>query len=198
LTINNLPGEVLLEIFASYRQGIDPYDSQWRKKYAWFNLAHVCRKWRAVMFASSSRLDLNIIVGPEKPGHIKTILSGHLPILIDYLRLYRPGDMTDSALWRMRAALRHRDRVREISFRGWNVIFGNSSGQPIITFPHWRVLSFTFHLATNRTSQPHFSRDQINQFCVFDVLHCTALPSHPYLDFYCPQRLSPTSLWRLQ
>jgi hypothetical protein len=115
---------VLLEIFASYRQGIDPYDSQWRKKYAWFNLAHVCRKWRAVMFASSSRLNLNIIVGPEKPGHIKTILSGHLPILIDYLRLYRPEDMTDSALWRMRAALRHRDRVREISFRGWNVTFG--------------------------------------------------------------------------
>jgi hypothetical protein len=69
----------------------------------------------------------------------------------------------------------------------------NSSGRPIITFPHWRALSFV-HMTTNRTSQPHFSGDQINPICVFDVLDCTALPSHPYPDCYCPQRLSPTSL----
>jgi hypothetical protein len=70
------------------------------------------------MFASSSRLDLIITVGPQKPGHIKTILSSPLPIFIDYKCLY--GDITGSALWRMRAALRHRDRVREISFEGSN------------------------------------------------------------------------------
>ena len=34
--INNLPDEVILEIFASYRQGIDPYDYQWSKKCVWF------------------------------------------------------------------------------------------------------------------------------------------------------------------
>ena len=96
----------------------------------WLNLAHVCRRWRAVMFASSSRLDLNIVLGPEKPGHIKTILSGHLPILINYWLLthfcgsYKLEDTTSSALWRMHAALKHRDRVREISFGGWDVIFG--------------------------------------------------------------------------
>jgi hypothetical protein len=92
----------------------------------WLNLARVCRRWRAVMFASSFRLDLSITVGPRKPGHIKTILSGHLPILIDYYhywRLYGLEDITGSALWRMRAALRHRDRVREISFRGCGLIF---------------------------------------------------------------------------
>jgi hypothetical protein len=120
--INRLPGEVLLEIFDYYRQSIDQYvyDHRWRRKYAWLNLAHVCRKWRAVIFASSSRLDLNIIVGPKKPGQIKRILSGHLPIFIDYLS---PGDITDSTLWRMRAALRHRDRLREISFGGNCAIF---------------------------------------------------------------------------
>jgi hypothetical protein len=121
--INGLPDEVLLEIFDFYRQGIIyrqgivlQYDDQWRKKYGWFNLAHVCRRWRAVMLASSSRLDINIVVGPEKPDNIKTILSGHLPILIDYLELWNLLDIvTDNALWRMRAALGHRDRVREIS-----------------------------------------------------------------------------------
>ena len=80
------------------------------------------------MFASYSHLDINIVVGPEKPGQLKATLSGHfLPILIDYSsRTNGPQtrrEITGSALWRMRAALRHRDRVREISFRGWDVDF---------------------------------------------------------------------------
>ena len=119
LTINHLPDEVLLEVFDSYRQGIGESDNQWRKKHAWFNLAHVCRRWRAVVFASSSRLDLNITVGPKNTGHIKTMLSGHLPILIDYYpgNLRRPiRAITGSALRRMHAVLRYHDRVREISF----------------------------------------------------------------------------------
>ena len=70
------------------------------------------------MFASASRLDLNVIVGPEKPGHIKSILSGHLPIIIDYPHMCGPRGVIRSALWRMRAALIHRDRIREIAFRG--------------------------------------------------------------------------------
>jgi hypothetical protein len=76
------------------------------------------------MFASPFRLDLNVIVGPVKPRHIKTTLSGHLPILIDYMESYGQGDTTNrSAVWRMRAALKHRDRVREISSQGCGVIF---------------------------------------------------------------------------
>jgi F-box-like len=118
LTINSLPDEVLLDMFDSYRQSTECYDYLWRNKYAWFNLAHVCRRWRTVMFASSSRLDLNVIMGPQKPGNIKTILSSHLPIIIDYTLLYGRRDVTGSVIWRMHAALRHRDRVREISLLG--------------------------------------------------------------------------------
>ena len=131
LTINCLLDEVLLEIFDSYRQSINPHHHHWRRNYVWLNLAHVCRRWRAVMFASSSRLDLNVVLGPEKPGHIKTILSGHLPILIDYVGCYHncclngPGRVTGSTIWRMRSALKHRDRVREISLPGWDVLFEN-------------------------------------------------------------------------
>ena len=130
MPINRLPVEVLLEVFDSYRQSLDDhqYDDQWRKKYAWFNLAHVCRRWRAVVFAWYSRLDLNIVVGPEKPDQIKTILSRRfkLPILVDYSSRSDgpPREVTGSVLWRMRAALRERDRVREISFGGgWPVDF---------------------------------------------------------------------------
>ena len=116
----------------------------------WLNLAHVCRRWRAVMFASSSRLDLGITVEPQRPGHIKTILSGHLPILINYWlpthywRFYELEDITSNALWRMRASLKHRDRVREISFGGWDVIFGEFIRATNHHFPALESLVLSF------------------------------------------------------
>ena len=123
MTINHLPDEVLLEIFDYYRQSFDPYYHLWNENYAWLNLMHVCRKWRGVMVASSSRLDLGVIVGPQKSDHIKTLLSGPLPILFEYMNM--DGQMmTGSALWRMRATLEHHhDRVREINFGGSSANF---------------------------------------------------------------------------
>ena len=118
MTVNNLPDEVILEIFDYYRRSINSYDHQWRENYAWFNLAHVCRKWRAVTFASATRLDLGITVGPTKPAHIKTILSGPFPIHLDYELVPEDGNITHSSIWRMRTVLRLRDRVRGIAFAG--------------------------------------------------------------------------------
>ncbi|KAF8473650.1 hypothetical protein DFH94DRAFT_137259 [Russula ochroleuca] len=135
LTINHLPDEVLLETFDFYRQGIDSesYDHQWRRENVWFNLAHVCRKWRAVIFTSASRLDLGITVGPDEPRHIKTILSGPWPIFIYFKFVVRQP--TRSALWRMRAALKHHDRVREINFRGGWAHFDKFFKETNRTFP---------------------------------------------------------------
>ena len=84
----------------------------------WLDLAHVCRNWRAITYASPSRLHLGITVGPIKPVHIKTILASHqaLPILLDFKYMLR--DMTASAIWRMNYALKHRDRVHNIVFEG--------------------------------------------------------------------------------
>ena len=67
------------------------------------------------MFASVSRLNLGITVGPIKPAHIKTILSGPFPFLLDY-KLMPAQKITASALWRMRTVLKHHDRVRGIAF----------------------------------------------------------------------------------
>ena len=120
LTINHIPDELLIEIFDFYRQAIDPYGYQWRKRHMWIGLTQVCRKWRAVMFASASRLDLGITVGPKKPDDIKTIQSYPLPIFIDYKYQYMHRESEDitGALSRMLAALGHHDRVREISYEG--------------------------------------------------------------------------------
>jgi hypothetical protein len=94
------------------------------------------------MFASTSRLDLSITVGPHKPHHIKTILSSPLPISIEYRYLY--GDITGSASWRMRAALKHRDRVRKISFEGSNPAFKKLFRATKCSFPVLESLSLRF------------------------------------------------------
>jgi hypothetical protein len=124
LSINNLPDEVLLETFDSFRRGVDPYDQKWKREHLWLILAHVCAKWRAVVFASINRSDLSITVGLEQPGHIKAILSSPLPLFLDYRRTpdcqWKEDftGMTGSAHWRMRAALKlHRDRVPKDSSR---------------------------------------------------------------------------------
>ena len=87
----------------------------------WLNPAHVCIKWRAVMFASASRLDLGITVGPEKLGLIKAILSSPFPILIDYSCM--DEEITGSAFRRLHGALKHPDRVRGITFEGTSASF---------------------------------------------------------------------------
>lgn len=139
-TIHHLPSEVLLEVFDSYRRGIHPhsYDYKWREQFGWFNLAHVCRKWRAVIFASAYRLDLSIFVGPKKPGHIERILLGPFLILLDYKRMFE--DITLCALWRMHSALEYHDRVREISFGGTSDWFDEFFGATNCPFPELESL----------------------------------------------------------
>jgi hypothetical protein len=96
------------------------------------------------MFASASRLDLAITVGPEKPDNIETILSSplQLPILIDYMWMYE--EITDSALWRMGAALRYHDRVREIAFEGGSANFEKFFEATNCPFPILESLVFGF------------------------------------------------------
>ncbi|KAH9977079.1 hypothetical protein BGW80DRAFT_1287125 [Lactifluus volemus] len=63
-TIDILPEDVLLEVFESYRQGLEQryfyYDSEltWNGKHGWLKLAHVCRKWRSIVLSSSFRSSL--------------------------------------------------------------------------------------------------------------------------------------------
>ena len=192
LTINHIPDELLLEIFDSYRQAIDHYDQEWSREYVWFNLAHVCRKWCAVMFASVSRLDLGISVGPEKPVQINTILSCPWPIFIDYMLMYR--DITGIALLRMRAVLmHHHDHVRKISFGGTRASFDEFFNVANRAFPFLESLSLDFY--DDYEPKIHFLGDQTYQICIYDVsVFTVASPSHPYPDFYCLQRLSPTSV----
>ena len=140
LTINNLPDEILIEVFDFYRQGRFDPSRQWRQGYEsnesyyyrcwsieleWFKLIHVCKRWRTVMFMSSSRLNLCFVLTPRNGGRMKTIMSRRfppLPIAIDYnLPHQYPGERD---IGRMLAAFKHPNRIRAITLvTGWTTIF---------------------------------------------------------------------------
>ena len=117
LTINHLPDELLVEIFdlnRDLRDNKQNYQHMWSAD--WFKLIHVCKRWRAVVFASSSRLDLCFLLTPRNGGHMKTIMSRHfppLPIIINFPYKYTAKDMG-----RVVAALKRPDRIRGIAFTG--------------------------------------------------------------------------------
>jgi hypothetical protein len=112
LTINNLPNELLIEIFDFYRQDITRRRN-WRKEHLWFNLSRVCKIWRALMFASSTRLDVCLFLKPNNGTHMKTLMSTdpRIPIIIEY-NTY--GAVTAKDIGRLLSALKRPDRIRGI------------------------------------------------------------------------------------
>jgi hypothetical protein len=125
MTIDNFPGNVLLEIFDLYRQTFgDQLGSEriWNNKNGWFKLAHVCRNWRAVVLASPSRLQLRLYFAGNTPTRAVVLEHfSHLPIIVDYSNVIWKA----SALKRLISALRYPDRVCKIaisSFRGLHTV----------------------------------------------------------------------------
>ncbi|KAH9161101.1 hypothetical protein EDB89DRAFT_766210 [Lactarius sanguifluus] len=104
--IDTLTAKVLVEIFSLCR--MDEVGTGIRRKpWNWQRLAHVCRTWRHIMFASSHHLRLELLCTYGTP--VKRNL-GHLPafpIVVSYLD---GCDDRDNLF----AALEHRDRVRVV------------------------------------------------------------------------------------
>ncbi|KAH9044151.1 hypothetical protein EDB84DRAFT_1559101 [Lactarius hengduanensis] len=111
-TINALPDDVFVEIFSICR--MDEVDNApgSHLPWGWHRLAHVCRTWRHIMFASSHHLRLELLCTHGTP--VKKNI-GHLPafpIVISFPSSSFPrtsGERDDFF-----AALEHRDRVRVI------------------------------------------------------------------------------------
>ena len=104
-TINELPDDILLEIFRFY-MGL-----HLRYKNPWHVLVHVCRRWRCLVFASPRHLHLRLFL---KYGiRVKEALEfwPEFPIVVHYM----PWDLsvTDAI-----AALEQHDRVCEILIAG--------------------------------------------------------------------------------
>ncbi|KAI9437232.1 hypothetical protein H4582DRAFT_2077629 [Lactarius indigo] len=109
LTIDALPNEILLEVFDCHR--LLTLESASSGLWEWHRLAHVCRKWRDIVFASPHRLDLRLVYTYAKPVRESVDCWPTFPIVIWYpTERLVPEDESNVV-----AALRYPDRICEIN-----------------------------------------------------------------------------------
>ena len=107
MTVNEIPDDVWLEIFDIDRLS-EPDHCQWK----WDRLAHVCRKWRQLIFASPLRLKLRILCKSGTPVRKNLGIWPPFPLIVhydDYRRGIKIGD-EDNVI----AALEHPDRLYRV------------------------------------------------------------------------------------
>ena len=142
--IITLPDEAILEIFKFYV--IKAYGVE-----RWITLAHVCRRWRYIVFASPRRLDLRFLLKGKAPVREMLDIWRALPIMI-WPRNSKTEreEVADNII----AALEYRDRVWDISLT--NFAFPNSRLQRLVAamqhpFPVLTQLELRFWLDDGMT-----------------------------------------------
>ena len=78
----------------------------------WVTLAHVCRRWRSVVFQSPLRLNLQLVCTPQTRARGPQDIRPPLPLIIYDHRLIISGETT--GVDNINAALEHNDRVCKI------------------------------------------------------------------------------------
>ena len=79
--IHNLDDDSLLQIFSYYR--LEEEDN-WNLRLKWRKLAHVCQRWRHLVFDSSSLLDMSLRLTNKSPSIDTLCHLPSLPLVIDY------------------------------------------------------------------------------------------------------------------
>jgi hypothetical protein len=134
VTINVLPDDVLLKIFAFY---VD--ETRWVDAHQWRLLVHVCRKWRNTALGSPYHLNLQL-VHTEKTLMRKTLeVWPPLPIVIEGDYYSKTG--RDNLI----ATLEHNDRVCGIKL--WFIsssLWERVLGVMQVPFPKLTYLDFWF------------------------------------------------------
>jgi hypothetical protein len=77
-----LPDDVLLEIFNSYVDEDVYGDFEEQIIEEWVTLAHVCRRWRSVVFQSPHRLNLRLLCTPQTPARDTLDVWPPLPLIV--------------------------------------------------------------------------------------------------------------------
>jgi hypothetical protein len=117
ITIDILPDDVLLDIFDFLVVESNGFEAEiW-----WRTLAHVCRKWRDVIFGSLHRLNLRLVCSERTPVREMLDVWPPLPIVIHHFSRPNPG--VDNII----AALERNDRVCQIRLKidlQWEEVLG--------------------------------------------------------------------------
>ena len=110
VTICVLPDDLLLGIFDLHREEITcryPVKSAWE----WTTLAHVCRRWRAIILVSPRRLHLRVICRLTTPVRKSLDIWPPLPLAIICFPYHTLDEKGEDSL---AAALEYRDRISDI------------------------------------------------------------------------------------
>jgi hypothetical protein len=62
IRFDELPGDVLLDIFDFYTDTTSSSEQKVTDPEVWQTLVHVCRRWRSLVFRSPRRLNLRLII----------------------------------------------------------------------------------------------------------------------------------------
>jgi hypothetical protein len=123
MTFDMLPDDVLLEILNFYVDedvdediDEDSEPSQKQRIEAWIMLAHVCRRWRSVVFQSPRRLNLRLLCTPNTPARDTLDIWPPLPLIVRNF-----GDSFYCELDNIIAALEHSDRVCQVKLYGLSI-----------------------------------------------------------------------------
>ena len=126
-SIHILDDDSLLHIFYLYRPfllGEDEDngarrlwggDEGWVRGRWWYNLAHVCRRWRNIILGSASYLDLSLVCTYGTPIADMLTHSPHLPLVVDYSKKGR--DITTDDEEGIIFVLKQRERVLRVRLR---------------------------------------------------------------------------------
>ncbi|KAH9172899.1 hypothetical protein EDB89DRAFT_843570 [Lactarius sanguifluus] len=138
-TASVLPDDVLLEIFDFYRKN---HNSVLQLVWKWHIPAHVCQRWRQVVFASPHRLNLKILCTYGTPVRKNLGIWPPFPIVMDYRysRRHLTLDDEDDAI----AALGHPDRICYVGLDITNPQLGKITTvmqQPFPMLTHLHVVS---------------------------------------------------------
>ena len=114
ITFDMLHDDALLKISDLYvDEDIRPLEKQRIDK--WITLAHVCRRWRSVVFYSPRRLNMRLLCTPESSARDTLDIWPPLPLVIRNIRYFfndEPSRMDNTI-----AALERNDRVCQIVLR---------------------------------------------------------------------------------
>jgi hypothetical protein len=110
-----VPDVALIEIFDFYMAEALDFDPFQCNTEVWVILAHVCRKWRDIVFGSPRRLNMRLYFPARRS--VRAMLDTWPPLPIDIW-----GCDTDIRLWEagtgnIVAALEHNDRINKIELR---------------------------------------------------------------------------------
>jgi hypothetical protein len=110
--IHRLDNDSLLRIFSYYRlEG----EHNWNLQHMWLKLAHVCGRWRYLIYDSPGLLDLCLLLTNDSPSLDTLSHLPPLPLVIDYLD--RTGTVTVARKDNIHLALQQCGRVRQVALR---------------------------------------------------------------------------------